>query len=313
MKILKGVIILASLIISIKANVSSAKIEEIEEMTQDIVDYGSVDCIARDVNYNDRSNLDIYYDPNNTNDKKPVVIQFHGGSWYNEDKINCVSSALLLREKNYVTVVPNFILYPIGQIDDIVSDFYDSIKWTFDNINQYGGDSSNITVVGQSSSAHLLILTILKASLIRKNNNISLTPLPEIKRVVLINGPYEYNESLLQTVTNESIEASENYLKEVSLAVLGIKDNCPVDLLKDYGDNSVSSFNVEKFNIIYSSLDVDVAETSANSLMEEMKRICPSVNIQYILLEGLDHDGIPNGIREKNESVRNAFIQMISI
>jgi len=47
--------------------------------------------------------------------------------------------------------------------------------------------------------------------------------------------------------------------------------------------------------------------------MEEMKRVCPSVNIQYIFLEGLDHDGVPNGIREKNESIRNAFIQMISI
>ncbi|KAG4100105.1 alpha/beta-hydrolase [Neocallimastix lanati (nom. inval.)] len=313
MKILKGIILIASLIITIKANVASVKIEEIEEITEDIVEYGSADCIARDVNYNDRSNLDVYYDPNNTNDKKPVVIQFHGGSWFNEDKINCVSSALLLHEKNYVTVVPNFVLYPAAQIDDIVSDFYDSIKWTFDNIDQYGGDSSNITVVGQSSSAHLLILTILKASLVRKNNNVSLAPLPEIKRAVLINGPYEYNESLLQTVTNESIEASKNFLKEVSLAVLGIKDNCPVDLLKDYGDNSVSSFNVEKFNIIYSSLDVDIAETSANSLMEEMKRVCPSVNIQYIFLEGLDHDGVPNGIREKNESIRNAFIQMISI
>jgi len=100
---------------------------------------------------------------------------------------------------------------------------------------------------------------------------------------------------------------------KINLSVFGIKDNCPVDLLKDYGDNSVSSFNVEKFNIIYSSLDVDIAETSANSLMEEMKRVCPSVNIQYIFLEGLDHDGVPNGIREKNESIRNAFIQMISI
>jgi len=47
--------------------------------------------------------------------------------------------------------------------------------------------------------------------------------------------------------------------------------------------------------------------------MEEMKRICPSANIQYIFLDGLDHNGIPNGIREKNESIRNAFIQMISI
>jgi len=242
-----------------------------------------------------------------------VVIQFHGGSWYNEDKMNCVSSALLLHEHNIVTVVPNFILFPIGQIDDMIKDFYDSIKWTFDNIDKYGGDSSNITVVGHSSSAHLLILTLLKASLTRKNNGSYLSSLPKIKRAVLINGPYEYDESLLGTVTNESIDASNNLIKEISLAVLSIKNNNPISILKDYNDNSITSFNVEKFNIIHSSLDEDVPEASATSLMEEMKRICPSANIQYIFLDGLDHNGIPNGIREKNESIRNAFIQMISI
>jgi len=46
MKIFKGIILIASLIITIKANVASVKIEEIEEITEDIVEYGSADCIA---------------------------------------------------------------------------------------------------------------------------------------------------------------------------------------------------------------------------------------------------------------------------
>eukprot|EP00833_Pecoramyces_ruminatium_P004339 jgi/Orpsp1_1/1178371/evm.model.c7180000065017.2 len=215
MKIFKGIALIACFIVSIKADIGSEKIEEIELIKEDITEYGNADCVSRDISYNERSQLDIYYDSNNINDKKPVVIQFHGGSWYNEDKMNCVSPSLLLRENNYVTVVPNFILFPNGQIDDMVSDFYEAIEWTFNNISNYGGDSSNISVVGFSSSAHVLALTLIKAALIRKNNNISLSPLPEINRVVLINGQYDYDESLLQTVTSESVDSSVDLFKEI--------------------------------------------------------------------------------------------------
>jgi len=99
--------------------------------------------------------------------------------------------------------------------------------------------------------------------------------------------------------------------KKTALAILGSNDSCPIDILKEYGDNSISTFGVEKFNIVYASANNIVSESSANSLMAQMKRTCPSTNIQYVYLEGIDHNGIPNGIREKNDSIQQAFLLLL--
>ncbi|ORX84089.1 alpha/beta-hydrolase [Anaeromyces robustus] len=311
MKLLKSFLFVASLIISIKADLASKKIEELKHNKQDFLEYKNANCIERDIPFNERSQLDIYYDSETKNIKKPVVIQFHGGTWYDEDKMNCVSSGLLLNQNNYITVIPNYILFPYGEVEDMIDDVYSSILWTFNNVEVYGGDINDITIVAHSSSAHLLILTLIKAAFVRKNKGISVTPLPNIKRVVLINGQYEFSESMLQNISNNDTE--DDLFKEMSLAILGLNDNSPVEILKEYNDNSLTSFGIDKLNVVYSSLDNLVTESSAKSLMDEIKRICPTFNIQYIYLEGLDHNGIPNGLRDKVESIQNAFVQLIKL
>jgi len=140
---------------------------------------------SRNINFNGNSQLDVYFDSQTIDQKKPVVIQIHGGAWYNEDKMNCVSTGLLLHDNNFVAVIPNYVLFPYGQVEDMINDVYSAIKWTFDNIEQYGGDVNDITIVGHSSGAHLLAVTLLKAALSKKNGDTTLVPLPDIKRVVL--------------------------------------------------------------------------------------------------------------------------------
>jgi len=305
------VVVAASFIGAIKAGLVSQKLEEIKQIKQDLNEYNNADCIARNINFNNNSQLDVYFDSQTIDQKKPVVIQFHGGAWYNEDKMNCVSAGLLLHDNNYVAVIPNYVLFPYGQVEDMINDVYTAIKWTFDNIDQFGGDVNDITIVAHSSGAHLLAVTLLKAALTRKNGNTTLVPLPDIKRVVLMNGPYEFDESMLQSLNSENADNEDNLFKEISLAILGSSDSCPIDILKEYEDNSITSFGVGKFNIVFASANNIVSPSSANSLMAQMKRTCPSTDVQYIYLEGIDHNGIPNGIREKNESIQQAFILLL--
>ncbi|ORX42977.1 alpha/beta-hydrolase [Piromyces finnis] len=305
-------IFIASFIGIIKASFLTQQIEELKKVKEDLDEYNNANCISRNISFNNKSQLDVYFDPETMEQKKPVVINIHGGSWYNNDKMNSVSTGLLLHENDFVAVIPNYVLFPYGQVEDMINDVYTSIKWTFDNIDKFGGDTNNITVVAHSSGAHLLALTLIKAALSRKNGNTTLVPLPDIKRVVLMNGPYEFDEAMLKNINKEENEDNEdNLFKEISLAILGSNDSCPIDILKEYDDNTITTFGVEKFNIVYASGDNVVSETSANSLMAQMKRTCPSTDIQYFYLEGIGHDGIVNGIREKDEEIQTSFLLLI--
>ncbi len=112
--------------------------------------------------------LDIYYN-SLTEQKKPVVIYAHGGAWILGDKTNQLENKInLFQSLNYVFISVNYrlspfpyevnnpkrVMYPMHN-----RDLADAIKWVFDNISEYGGDSNNIALLGHSAGAHLVALT----------------------------------------------------------------------------------------------------------------------------------------------------------
>ena len=70
-----------------------------------------------------------------------------------------------LEDSGMITVIPNYIQFPLGDINGMTYDISEAIKWVYNNIHEYGGDKDNIVVLGHSSGAHLLMLTLLRNSL----------------------------------------------------------------------------------------------------------------------------------------------------
>ncbi len=111
--------------------------------------------------------LDIYHF-GTTTPLKPVVIYVHGGGFAVGDKANNMTNKqnlfssldYLLVSINYrlspasYSTDPNRVMYPTHN-----NDVADAVKWVFDNIAKYGGNSQKIALLGHSAGACLVALT----------------------------------------------------------------------------------------------------------------------------------------------------------
>jgi len=70
--------------------------------------------------------------------------------------------ARALTATGIVVVVPDMRNFPLVFVPGMVNDVDLAIDWTFKNIEKYGGDPTNIVLVGQSAGGHLSMMAILK-------------------------------------------------------------------------------------------------------------------------------------------------------
>lgn len=104
--------------------------------------------------------LDVYAPDADTGNgaRSPVIVFLYGGSWQSgaREEYGFVASTLVRR--GYVVVIPDYRLYPAVRFPDFVNDAADALRWTFDNIAQYGGDPGNVFVMGHSAGAQIAAL-----------------------------------------------------------------------------------------------------------------------------------------------------------
>lgn len=104
--------------------------------------------------------LDVYA-PNVVADngaRVPVIVFLYGGSWQTgaREQYKFVASTLVRR--GYVVVIPDYRLFPAVRFPEFVKDAADALRWTFDNIAQYGGEPGNVFVMGHSAGAQIAAL-----------------------------------------------------------------------------------------------------------------------------------------------------------
>ncbi|VEU42806.1 unnamed protein product [Pseudo-nitzschia multistriata] len=75
--------------------------------------------------------------------------------------------ARALTAAGVVVVIPDLRNYPLVSIPQMVDDVDSALDWTSNNISQYGGDPTNIVVVGQSAGGHVACVALFRK--IRKN------------------------------------------------------------------------------------------------------------------------------------------------
>lgn len=118
--------------------------------------------VTRDVAFSavPRDKLDVYrpVDSTPTTSLKPVVVFFYGGAWDSGDKGGYLFVAEALTSRGYVVVVPNYRLYPEITFPAYMDDAALAVKWTINNIAQFGGDPDKVFVMGHSAGAQLAAL-----------------------------------------------------------------------------------------------------------------------------------------------------------
>uniref|UniRef100_A0A7S0ZBZ1 BD-FAE-like domain-containing protein n=1 Tax=Timspurckia oligopyrenoides TaxID=708627 RepID=A0A7S0ZBZ1_9RHOD len=113
--------------------------------------------------------LDVYSSTSDDDErclvKKPVVLFIHGGAWGHGEKWQYSLLAQFLMLHGCVCVIATYRIYPLGDVSSQIVDVYESIVWTKENIEQYGGDCKKILVFGHSAGAHLAMMALLSAGL----------------------------------------------------------------------------------------------------------------------------------------------------
>lgn len=118
-------------------------------ITETNIPYYSSKVQNSDAYIKERCVLDLYH----PSDKKgyPTIVWFHGGGLSGGEK----EIPEALKEKGVAVVGVNYRLYPKVGAPKYIEDAAAAIAWTIKNIEQYGGDPSQIFLSGHSAGGYL--------------------------------------------------------------------------------------------------------------------------------------------------------------
>lgn len=105
--------------------------------------------------------LDVYLPKNKT--KFPVIHFVHGGYWSRGDKSyyqaltgTYRNLGISLAKQGIGVVIQNYRLQPKVSADEQIGDIVQAVKWTTENVQNYGGQ--DIYLMGHSAGGHLISL-----------------------------------------------------------------------------------------------------------------------------------------------------------
>ena len=122
-------------------------------------------------------------------DGAPVVIFFYGGGWKQGNKALYRFVGAILAARGYVTVVPDYQVFPAVRFPVFIQDAATAVAWTRENIAHYGGDPHRIFLMGHSAGAHIAAMLTLDRQWLAADG---LDPDRDIAGMVGLAGPYDF-------------------------------------------------------------------------------------------------------------------------
>lgn len=180
--------------------------------------------------------LDIYI-PEPGIEPREVVVFFHGGSWQFGSKSDYLFLGQAMAARGFVTVVPDYRLYPETRYPGFLVDGAAAVRWTLENIGAFGGDPHRVFLMGHSAGAYIGMMLALDPRW--------LGPLRgEISGAIGMAGPYDFLP--VEEPTLKEIFVGE---EDVTLAQpIGYADAASVPLLLVSGrsDDTVDPANTAR-------------------------------------------------------------------
>jgi acetyl esterase/lipase len=217
---------------------------------------------------NPRQKLDVYR-PLNDLKSKTVIVFLYGGSWKSGARQHYRFVGQTLSTKGFVTVIPDYRLYPEVRFPEFVEDAAAAIAWVHREIAGRGGDPDRIVIVGHSAGAHSAALLALDRTYLEKAG----VPQAAIAGWIGLAGPYVF-DPLKYANTRKVFENASN--PDVTRPIKNVRAGAPPALLI----HGVNDWTVDIRNSI--------------ELTRSMRAV--GVPTRYVALEDTGHSGILLGL-----------------
>ena len=222
--------------------------------------YGSEKQNVMDVYVPETKNM------SNHTKRLPVVVFFYGGCWggcKTLTKEQYVFVAQALTAKGYLVVIPDYRHYPEVNFFQIMVDAGKTVEWVKKNINQYGGDSDRLFLMGHSAGAQIgAILTLDERYLLPDTWS-------SLNGFIGLAGPYDF------------LPFTEEYQR----IVFGPEENYPASQPVNFVGG-----NEPPLLLMYGTDDDTVRPSNIKSLTKKVTQSGGCVETHYY--DGLDHAGL---------------------
>jgi acetyl esterase/lipase len=189
----------------------------------------------------DRHELDIYAPRGKSG--VPVVVFIYGGGWTDGNKSDYRFVAAALAARGFLTVVPDYRLFPAVKFPVFLRDNAAAVAWTKGNIARYGGDPDRIFLMGHSAGAYnVAMLTLDKQWL----GATALDPDRDIAGTIGLAGPYDFLP--LRDPELAAIFAPSGDLRQSQPITFARGDAPPMLLTTGTADETVGPSNTENLS-----------------------------------------------------------------
>jgi len=171
----------------------------IAELLNSLVTGGAWDVVSS-IRYGEgpRQTLDLYA-PHDSR-KAPIIVYFYGGNWQSGDKEMYRFLAAPLAAAGFVTIVPDYRIYPPARFPAFLEDGARAVHWIKQNAQQFGGRTDSIFLLGHSAGAYIAAMLALDRQWL---GQFGLDPRGDLTGWIGMAGPYDFlplHDPILQTI-----------------------------------------------------------------------------------------------------------------
>jgi acetyl esterase/lipase len=184
----------------------------------------------------------------------PVAVFFYGGSWDTGKRTDYGWVGQALASRGFVTVLPDYGLYPQVRYPAFLQDGAQAVRWAQDHAAEFGGDPTRIVLVGHSAGAYNAAMIALDTRYLQAAG---VDP-KHIRALGGLSGPYDFLP--LTDPIAERTFGQANDLPGTQPTSFVTKDAPPAFLATGDDDTTVFPKNTVKLAAKYRAAGVEVEE-----------------------------------------------------
>ena len=207
--------------------------------------------------------LDVWRPAEHSAKPRPVIVFFHGGGWVKGDRDAYAFVGRAFASRGYTVVIPDYRKVPDVRFPAFIEDGAEAVRWTRENIAQFGGDPDRIALAGHSAGAHTAVTLALDP---RWLTAAGVEP-DAVKAAIGLSGPYDF----YPFDKKRSIDAMSQWPepRDTQPIAFARADAPPMLLVTSSKDTVVRPYNTENLTAKLRELGAPVESENYEGLSHE--------------------------------------------